>query len=231
MQDGLIYWHSGEHCCNPRWENAYQGFEQPVEEKRKFRERFFRMGFDSLERSLNIVDLFCGRGNGLAVLQEMGFQNLSGVDLSPALLAKAPDRARRIVADCRDLRFEPQSVDVFVVQGGLHHLPELPTNLSLVLDQVAQSLVPGGLFCAVEPWDTPFLRAVHAVSFWKPARRLLPKFDAFATMVEEERDTYYSWLSSGSLIRAEVAKRFDVTLEQVAWGKWMFVGSKSIPRQ
>lgn len=223
----ITRWHPGVHCCNARWEDAYQRFESELEEKKKFRERFRRLGFDDLDRSLKVVDLFCGRGNALRVLQGMGFADLTGVDLSPSLLAAAPASTTRIVADCTDLRFEPGSVDVFVVQGGLHHLGDLPRMLPRCLDEIFRCLAPSGLFCAVEPWDTWFLRTVHALSFWEPARRRSDKLDAFATMVEEERETYYAWLSSASFIRNEVVARFAVRMNHCSWGKWMFVGSKT----
>ena len=222
----LTHWHSGMHCCNPRWESEYERFESPEEERAKFRQRFRQMGFDGLDRALRVVDLFCGRGNALHVLREMGFRNLTGVDLSPSLLRQAPEEAERIVADCTDLRFEPESVDVFVVQGGLHHLPSLSTNLPLCFDEIRRSLAPNGLFCAVEPWNTPFLRAVHWVSSVKPLRAHIGKFDAFATMVEEEQQTYFSWLSSSTLIRREAEIRFSPRINRFEWGKWMFVGGK-----
>jgi len=222
----LTYWHEGMHCCNPRWESAYEKFESPKEEKSKFRQRFRQMGFEQLDRGLRVVDLFCGRGNGLRALQEMGFRNLTGVDLSPSLLSQAPREASRIVGDCTDLRFEAGSVDVFVVQGGLHHLPTLSTDLPRCLDEVCRSLAPEGLFCLVEPWNTPFLKAVHRVSANKLLRKLIGKFDAFATMVEEEQATYFAWLSSPALIQSEIKSRFTTRLSCFAWGKWMFVGAK-----
>jgi len=184
------------------------------------------MGFEDLDRNLTVVDLFCGRGNGLRALQEMGFRNLTGVDLSPSLLQQAPQEARRIVADCTALQFDPGSVDVFVVQGGLHHLPDLSTNLPLCLDEVSRSLTPSGLFCAVEPWDTPFLRGVHWASANKFLRARIGKFDAFATMVEEEQATYFAWLSSAAFVRSEAERRFKPKINRFAWGKWTFVGGK-----
>lgn len=132
----VIHWHAGIHCCNPRWEAAYERFESPAEEKRKFRERFLRMGCERLDRSLKVVDLFCRRGNALRVLRDIGFTNLAGVGLSPSLLTQAPADVERIVADCTNLRFEPGSVDIFVVQGGLHHLGDLRRMLLRCLDQI-----------------------------------------------------------------------------------------------
>jgi SAM-dependent methyltransferase len=222
----LTHWHAGAHCCNPRWENAYEKFESPEEERSKFRRRFRQLGLDKLDRNLRVVDLFCGRGNGLRALQEMGFQNLTGVDLSPSLLDQAPPDVNRIVADCTALQFDPGSVDVILVQGGLHHLPDLSTNLPRCLDEVSRSLAPNGVFCAVEPWDTFFLRSVHWASANRFLRARIEKFDAFATMVEEEQATYFVWLSSAAFVRSEVERQFKPKLNRFSWGKWIFVGGK-----
>ena len=224
--NALTHWHAGMHCCNPRWEHAYGKFESPEEERSKFLQRFRQMGFEDLDRNLTVVDLFCGRGNGLRALQEMGFRNLTGVDLSPSLLHQAPQEAHRSVADCTALQFDPGSVDVFVVQGWLHHLPDLSTNLPRCLDEISRSLASSGLFCAVEPWDTLFLRGVHWASANKLFRARIKKFDAFATMVEEDQTTYFAWLSSAALVRSEVECRFNPKMNRFGWGKWMFVGGK-----
>lgn len=224
--NSLTYWHEGMHCCNPRWERAYERFETPEHEQAKFLQRFRQMGFEDLDRHLTVVDLFCGRGNGLRALQKMGFRNLTGVDLSPSLLQQAPQEAGRIVADCTALQFDTGSVDIFVVQGGLHHLPDLQTKLPRCLAEISRSLAPRGFFCAVEPWDTLFLRSVHWVSAKKFLRARIGKFDAFATMVEEEQATYYAWLSSAAFIRSEAERWFKPKISRFAWGKWTFVGEK-----
>ena len=43
-----------------------------------------------------------------------------------------------------------------VVQGGLHHFPELPADLELTLAEIRHVLRPGGLAVIVEPWLTSF---------------------------------------------------------------------------
>ena len=78
----LTYWHDGLACCSTRWEEAYTRFETPAEEINKFIGRCTRIGMRSWSRSSNVVELFCGRGNGLKALERMGFTRLEGVDLS-----------------------------------------------------------------------------------------------------------------------------------------------------
>src|SRR5437016_13328250 len=70
------------------WEAAYQRFETPEEEIRKFTRRLHKFGADSWNRDALVVELFCGRGNGLHALHQFGFHRVEGIDLSPTLAAR-----------------------------------------------------------------------------------------------------------------------------------------------
>ncbi len=207
------------------WEEAFLRFESPEEEQEKFRKRLRRLGCDSWPRDARVVDIFCGRGQNLVVLEQLGFRNLEGVDLSANLLNRYRGPARMIEADCRDLPFPPSSRDVIVVQGGLHHLPNLGQDLPRTLDSVAATLKPGGLFVMVEPWRTPFLTFVHAISRQKAARRLWSKLDAFEILYEEEHQTYDAWLYASADILRLLDQRFESRMRDIGWGKIHFVGT------
>src|SRR5713101_5325649 len=104
------------------WEAAYLRFEEPEQEIQKFLARLNRLGARQWPRDAEIVELFCGRGNGLVALERLGFTHIEGVDLSPLLVAQYRGPAKCIVGDCRQLPFADRSKDVLIVQGGLHHL-------------------------------------------------------------------------------------------------------------
>src|SRR5258708_13915839 len=91
------------------WEAAYLRFETPEEEIRKFIARLNRLGAPQWPRNAEIVELFCGRGNGLIALQRLGFTRLEGVDLSPRLLAQFNGSAKGKVTDCRKHPFSDRS--------------------------------------------------------------------------------------------------------------------------
>src|SRR6266571_9470291 len=148
---------------NP-WEAAYLRFESPEEEIRKFIRRLTRLGAPQWPRDAEIVELFCGRGNGLMALQRLGFTRLEGVDLSSRLIAQYKGPAKCIVGDCRKLPFEDRSKGLLVVHGGLHHLLSLPEDLEQTFSEMQRVLRKKGLVVFVEPWLTPFLRFVHAAS-------------------------------------------------------------------
>ena len=206
------------------WEAAYLRFETREEEIRKFTERLRRLGVSKWPRETNVVELFCGRGNGLHALARLGFRNIEGVDLSPRLLAEYTGEARCYTGDCRELPFADKSKDAAIVQGGLHHLPILPDDLERVFAELRRVLRPEGRVVFVEPWLTPFLRVVHRVAQNPLARRLSVKLDALATMIENERQTYENWLGRPQEISQLVMQYFQPGHESFTWGKWIFVG-------
>ena len=110
------------------------------------------------------MELFCGRGNGLHALEQLGFTRLEGVDLSGRLLAQYRGKAKCYEADCRKLPFADRSKDILIVQGGLHHLPDLPEDLEKTLAEMHRVVRKNGRLVIVEPWRTPFLTVAHLVS-------------------------------------------------------------------
>lgn len=207
------------------WEAAYLRFETPEEEIRKFGGRLRKLGANQWPRHAEIVELFCGRGNGLHALQRLGFDRVEGMDLSRALLAQYQGSARTHLGDCRHLPFPEQSKDIVIVQGGLHHLSTLPDDLNQVFTEIQRVLRKGGRAVLVEPWLTPFLRLIHWVAAKQVARRCSIKLDALQTMIEHERRTYEQWLSQPELILTLAEEHFSPVHESFVWGKWNFVGT------
>ena len=207
------------------WEAAYLRFETPEEEIQKFIARLNRLGAPQWPRGAEIVELFCGRGNGLIALERLGFKRIEGVDLSSRLLAQFKGSAKCTLADCRQLPFADRTKDVLIVQGGLHHLPTLPDDLDQTFSEMQRVLRKDGRVMFVEPWRTPFLTFVHCVSELPPVRKISSKMDAFATMTHHERRTYEQWLGQPELIKETARAHFVSVHEHFAWGKWNFVGT------
>lgn len=209
------------------WERAYRDFETPRQEVRKFARRLRQLDVHRWDKNLHIVELFCGRGNGLVALNEIGFTQIEGLDLSPDLAALCPARAnaRVTVGDARHLPFESGSREVIIVQGGLHHL-ELLDDLRQTLDEIRRVLTASGRLVMVEPWLTPFLRLAHFLCETRLARRASKRIDALATMIELEGTTYKTWLASGDEILALVRERFELAIIRRARGKLMLVGER-----
>ncbi|MEM8667595.1 MAG: class I SAM-dependent methyltransferase [Planctomycetota bacterium] len=215
---------SGQICCDPQWEAAYERFETQEEEIAKFTRRLVDFGFEKHSKDIRVAEVFCGRGNGLIALERLGFTNLEGVDLSEELLQKYQGTASLHLADCRSLPFDAATLDAVIVQGGLHHLPVIPDDLDQVLQEISRVLKPDGRFYVVEPWLTPFLRFAHFVVESPWVRRWYAKGDALAEMIEHERETYEQWLGLPSEILDLFAKCFRIERQKIGWGKIMLIG-------
>jgi SAM-dependent methyltransferase len=208
------------------WESAYLRFETPDQEVNKFVRRLRKLGADGWPRGARILELFCGRGNGLQALDELGFSRIFGLDLSPTLLAHSRGTGELVVGDCRELPFADGSVDFAIVQGGLHHLPK-PGDLEQTVGEVRRVLKPGGRIVAVEPWRTFFLDVVHFTVESRVARRLLPRLDALGKMIDLEGETYRRWLAAPGPILACLRSAFAPEICRAQLGKLLFVGRRT----
>jgi ubiquinone/menaquinone biosynthesis C-methylase UbiE len=215
-------------CDAKAWEAAYQRFETPAQEMRKFARRLMKMGSVQWARDAKIMELFCGRGNGLRALSKLGFIQPAGGDLSASLLGQYVGPANVVVCDGRQLPFHDRCRDIVIIQGGLHHLPTLPDDLEQTLAETHRVLRPDGLLVIVEPWMTPFLALVHRVCKCHIARRLSRRIDALAAMIYYEQQTYEQWLSRPQTILGLFEKYFQTDWRSVKWGKLSFVGRKRL---
>jgi ubiquinone/menaquinone biosynthesis C-methylase UbiE len=210
------------HTSPTRWEQAYQAFETPEEERRKFITRLRNIGADKWDRHGQVVEVCSGRGSGLQAWQALGFTRLLGVDYSPALIARQRG-GLRIIGDARRLPLASRSVDVAVVQGGLHHL-FTTSDVGQAVAEMCRVLRPGGKIVIIEPWLTPFLRLVHAICRQPAARRLSSRVDALSTMIEEERETYERWLNAPDEHLEVILRHVRPNMIQRRWGKLIVVG-------
>jgi SAM-dependent methyltransferase len=217
---------SSRSCDLDPWEAAYARFETPAQEIRKFTRRLTKLGVASWPSTAEIVELFCGRGNGLHALSRFGFTGLAGVDLSTSLVSQYEGPAKLYVCDCRRLPFSTESKDIVIVQGGLHHLKNLPDDLEQTLSEAARVLRDNGLFVAIEPWPTPFLTFVHGLCQSQIVRRMVPKIDALATMIDYEWETYNQWLAQPHAIMRRFEYFFSTDWYSIRWGKCTYVGRK-----
>ncbi|MER5787846.1 class I SAM-dependent methyltransferase [Streptomyces sp. NPDC001980] len=101
-----------------------------------------------VSRAARVLDYGCGYGRVTAELSEHGFSDVSGADLSPALI----ERARRLRPDLRftvltsppELPCDPATFDVVLLFAVLTCIPDDDTQRALVTE-LNRLLTPGGL--------------------------------------------------------------------------------------
>ena len=134
-----------------------------------------------LDAGARVLELGCGAGEPCTRILAERF-DVTGVDISAEQLGRARARipnARFVHADLTTLELDPESYDAVVAIYVLNHVPrELLPGL---LDRVAASLVPGGLFLAsfgagdTPAWTGDWLGTTMFFSSWDAPtnRRLL----------------------------------------------------------
>jgi SAM-dependent methyltransferase len=116
------------------------------------------------ETEVRAVDLGCGRGEWLELLQEAGF-DAHGVDLNEGMLAACRENGLQVTRGdaIRYLRELPDQSQVIV--SGFHIAEHLPfTDLRLLVQQALRVLKPGGLLILETP--NPENMRVGATSFY-----------------------------------------------------------------
>ena len=206
-----------------RWEQAFLQFENTQQERRKFIKRLKQLGVEQWDKKLRIVELFCGRGNGLFAWESLGFNNIEGLDLSEELVRNYTGKARCHVGDVCNLPFPDQSFDVVCVQGGLHHL-HLMDDFEKTLSEIHRILRPDGRFVVVEPWQTLFLRFVHSTMKIGLVRKLSKRVATYALLCELERETLEPWLNKPKDILKQLQMYNKTVTLRMRFGKLMFVG-------
>lgn len=109
-----------------------------------------------------VLDLCCGHGNASAALIETG-ATVTGLDFSPAMLARARERvpqATFVEGDAADLPFEDGRFDAVVCNIGFGHLPDADA----VLTEIARVVRRGGI-AAMPSWREPEVSPTFQILF------------------------------------------------------------------
>ncbi|WP_316774011.1 class I SAM-dependent methyltransferase [Streptomyces sasae] len=101
-----------------------------------------------VNRTARVLDHGCGYGRVMAELSEHGFSDVSGVDLSPALIARGrrlrPDLRFSVLKSPPGLPCAPESFDVVLLFAVLTCIPDDDAQRALATE-VNRLLTPGGL--------------------------------------------------------------------------------------
>lgn len=125
-------------------------------------------GWLPADRSTPILDMGCGSGNFLFLLDRLGYTDVTGVDLSPeqiALAQKWCPRAKVVQGDVRETLV--QNPEHFGLIAGIDIIEHLhKAELLPLFDLMAQALRPGGRVILQTPnAESPWMGAVAYSDF------------------------------------------------------------------
>jgi len=146
-----------------------------------------------IARDTSFLEVGCNSGNQLLLLRQMGYSNLSGVELQPYALEIARRRLPDVLlksGSALALPHEDASFDVVFTSGVLIHIA--PDDLPRALDEIhrcASTYIWGMEYYAPEVAEVTYRN--HSGLLWKMdyARRYLERF-ADLELVRERRLPY-----------------------------------------
>lgn len=140
-------------------------------------------------REASFLEVGCNTGNQLLLLQQMGYSNLSGIELQPYALDIARARTRNISlqqGSALALPYENRSFDVVYTSGVLIHIS--PEDLPRAMDEIhrcAITYIWGMEYYSPETTEVRY-RNRHGL-LWKMdfARRYLERFEDLELVREQ----------------------------------------------
>jgi len=146
-----------------------------------------------IPKDASFLEVGCNTGNQLMLLQQMGYSNLSGVELQPYALEMARARTRDISlrqGSALALPYEDAAFDVVFTSGVLIHIApaDLPQAMSEI-HRCARGYIWGVEYYAANVTEVKYRS--HGGLLWKMdyARRYLEDF-ADLELVREQRIPY-----------------------------------------
>ena len=110
---------------------------------------------EHLDWSGLVLDAGCGRGGFIRALKRHGINSIVGIDMSNRSLLEARDTGAGLAnADIESLPFKGETFDVTLFKSVIYYLPD-PAQ---VLQEVARVLRRDGIFIALEPNPSLFIR-------------------------------------------------------------------------
>ena len=170
-----------------QWLDVYGDAAQSARRRRMMPRKLQNLGLGSIvDHTAAVLDLCCGHGETLDVLYEMGFRNLTGVDIHPTAEILDEKRFHVVAGDaCEPNQIPSSSMDWILCLHALHHL-ETADRIRILMDSAARILKPTGLISFVDFPNSPQIRA--AFWFFVHCKPLLvtPYLRWFGTITQEE---------------------------------------------
>ena len=133
-----------------------------VETRRDLKSRKKRLRMMKIKKTDSVLDLGCGDGLNIMLLNQMGVKKPVGMDISKKLLKMAQERnpkTKFFVGSAQKTPFKPNSFDIVLIDSVLHHLMEYKDAVK----EFKRILKPGGRLCFMEPHQSLIRRAIDFI--------------------------------------------------------------------
>jgi pseudaminic acid biosynthesis-associated methylase len=146
-----------------------------------------------IPRDALILEVGCNLGNQLLLLQQLGFQNLHGIEVQSYALEQARARARRlnlIQASALDIPYKDGSFDLVFTSGVLIHIA--PHDLPLAMTEIhrcTRSFIMGAEYFAPTVTEVNYRSKLGLLWKMDYAQEYLSRFEDLQ-LVKEERMPY-----------------------------------------
>ncbi len=165
-----------------KWEKTYL----LLRRNEKLREKRIRMF--GLDKNSCVLELGCGDGINLRIMQKLGYKNLFGLDNSKELLSLISG-VQAILADACNTGLAADYFDVIFIDGFLHHL----YNHEDCFKEMRRILKSGGYLCFMEPRNS-LVRKIRDIITFSPLSNLSPVLRNRNIGLKEEYDVHAYWL-------------------------------------
>lgn len=187
------------------WRKSYRS-DLLVKRRLSGHERKLRsLGLFDLPRDIALLDVCCGEGEMLDILQREGFSRLTGVDLpqdSELAASLKSKHWRYAAASATELPFSAGTFDWIICAHSLHHLAGLE-NISRFIKQASEALKPGGRLVLIDHYDSPQFRLALG-TLLSPIGLLTPMTAVFREQHLEEKDILYRYLDDWSELKKRI---------------------------
>lgn len=194
------------------WKDSYLASEQREKRLRAMPEKLAKLGLNTADRRAKVLDLCCGSGETLITLHDMGFTDLTGIDLTVPAEVLEDRRFHVQQGDALNTSLSDATYDWVVNIHAMHHFASAE-NVDRFLSESYRLLKPGGRLGIIDFPNSIQIR----FAFWffrQNVGLITPYLRYFGKLIQEEWSflQYYlpQWPHVWNLLRNG---RFNVVSE------------------
>lgn len=158
-----------------QWEEAC------IKTRRNLKRREDRIKLFKIKKTDKVLDLGCGDGLNIVLLNDLGIKKVVGVDISRDLLKEARKncpKAKLYVGSAEKLPFRVNMFDIIFVDSVFHHL----LDYDKAIKEIRRVLKKNGFLCFIEPHKSVIRSGLDFVSVM-PISKFIP-------VLKERREAY-----------------------------------------